>query len=82
MEKIEVRMNGLETAIEEFTRTVGFEFNKVYNLFMLSHMENERISNDVKRLKEQISLVSEQLKNYIEQTTQWRNRIERNLISL
>lgn len=82
MEKIEVRMNGLETAIEEFTRTVGFEFNKVYNLFMLSHMENERISNDVKRLKEQISLVSEQLKNYNEQTTQWRNRIERNLISL
>ncbi len=72
MEKIEERMNKLETAFEEFTRIVGLEFNKVYNLFMLSHMENERISNDVNKLKEQVSTVSELLKSFIDESMQWR----------
>ncbi len=72
MEKIEERMNRLETAFEEFTRIVGLEFNKVYNLFMLSHIENERISNDVNKLKEQVASVSGQLKSFIEESMEWR----------
>ncbi|MCX8123255.1 MAG: hypothetical protein N3F66_03715 [Spirochaetes bacterium] len=80
MEKNEIRINRLETAFEEFTRTVGLEFSKVYNLFMLSHVENDHISNDVNKLKRTIAIVTEQVKTFLDESKQLRKDDRENSI--
>ncbi|HOM10519.1 MAG TPA: hypothetical protein PLV81_10260 [Spirochaetota bacterium] len=72
MEKIEEKVNRLENALEEFTRTVGLEFNKVYNAFMLSRMEYERISQDIANQDKRIEATRELLETFIKESEKQR----------
>jgi len=72
MEKVEEKVNRLETAFEEFTRTVGLEFNKVYNAIMLSHMNYEKISQDIVQLGNRIESTRELLDNFIKESEKQR----------
>ena len=72
MEKVEEKVNRLETAFEEFTRTVGLEFNKVYNAIMLSHINYERISQDIVQLGNRIEATRELLDNFIKESEKQR----------
>ncbi|MGB4270518.1 MAG: hypothetical protein WBK20_15245 [Spirochaetota bacterium] len=72
MEKIEEKVNRLEAALEEFTRTVGLEFNKVYNAFMLSRMEYEKISQDIALLQKQVDSISVLLESFITESEKQR----------
>jgi chromosome segregation ATPase len=72
MEKVEEKVNRLETAFEEFTRTVGLEFNKVYNAIMLSHINYDRISQDIVQLGNRIESTRELLDNFIKESEKQR----------
>ncbi|MEW6526441.1 MAG: hypothetical protein AB1444_07245 [Spirochaetota bacterium] len=72
MEKIEEKVNRLEAALEEFTRTVGLEFNKVYNAFMLSRMEYEKISQDIALLQKRVDSISVLLESFIAESEKQR----------
>jgi len=72
MEKVEEKVNRLETAFEEFTRTVGLEFNKVYNAIMLSHINYDRISQDIAQLGNRIEATRELLDNFIKESEKQR----------
>jgi len=72
MEKVEEKVNRLEAAFEEFTRTVGLEFNKVYNAIMLSHINYDRISQDIAQLGNRIEATRELLDNFIKESEKQR----------
>ena len=72
MEKVEEKVNRLETVFEEFTRTVGLEFNKVYNAIMLSHINYDRISQDIAQLGNRIEATRELLDNFIKESEKQR----------
>ena len=72
MEKVEEKVNRLEAAFEEFTRTVGLEFNKVYNAIMLSHINYDRISQDITQLGNRIEATRELLDNFIKESEKQR----------
>lgn len=53
MQSVESRVDRLETALEEFIKNVGIEFNKVYNMQMRNELEMKEFKEEMRQFREE-----------------------------
>lgn len=54
MQSVEQRVDRLEIALEEFIKSVGIEFNKVYNMQMRNEAELKEFKDEMKNFKDEM----------------------------
>ncbi len=54
MPLIEERVSNLERVLEEFIKSVGIEFNKLYNAQMRTEIEIQTLKAEMKEFKEEM----------------------------
>jgi hypothetical protein len=64
MPKIEERVSNLERVLEEFIRSVGIEFNKLYNSQMRTEAELREFKEEMKAFKEEMRAFKDRMEEF------------------
>jgi hypothetical protein len=76
MPKIEERVSNLERVLEEFIRSVGIEFNKLYNSQMRTEAELREFKEEMKAFKEEMKAFKEEMRAFKDRMEEFQRRQE------